>query len=105
MSGSVREGLQSIIRDHFKIHDPIEDKTLIYHDLWIAGDDAGELLEEIHAKFGTSFKGLDFHSYFPDDLDATCYWIGSWFGLKDKRKSLSFGHLARVIEAGSWFEE
>jgi len=102
---SVRDGVLNIIRDYFKINDPINDETLIYHDLGIAGDDAGELLDEINAKFGAMFPGFDFHTYVPDDVDAFCYHIGKLFGIRDKRKGISFGHLVQVIEAGHWFEE
>jgi hypothetical protein len=76
----------------------------IYHDLGIAGDDAGEFLDEIAKKFGTSFRTLNFDAYFPNDIDAFCYHIASIFGFRDtKRVPVSLDHIFAVIDRGEWF--
>jgi hypothetical protein len=71
----------------------------INFDLRIGGDDADELIDEIHKTFGTSFKGLDLGKFFPDEgIDSVFR-----FGLKGKQP-ISVRHLLMVIEAGAWFE-
>jgi hypothetical protein len=44
--------------------------TRLFHDLSIAGDDAGEFVDEVVETFGTSFEGFPFDQYFPDESEA-----------------------------------
>ncbi len=84
----------------------IDGSTRIYHDLHIAGDDAGELLDEIAKRFGVSFEGLDFHRYFPNESDAFFYFLARRFlGYRDRRHApLTVGHLTVVAQRGAWFD-
>ena len=76
----------------------------IYHDLGIGGDDAGEFLDEIAGKFGTSFQTMSFDAYFPNEVDAFYYHIARAFGFRDtKRVPVSLDHLFAVIDRGEWF--
>lgn len=97
--------LEKLVQRIIGTKKPIRDADLIYHDLGIGGDDAGELLDDIHEKFKTSFEGLSFHQYFPNELDAFLLHIARLFGHKGKRyKPLSMGHLKDVIRKGKWFD-
>jgi hypothetical protein len=40
-------------------------QTRLFHDLGISGDDAAELLNDVHQKFGTSFAEFPFVDFFP----------------------------------------
>jgi hypothetical protein len=84
----------------------ISESTLIYDDLGIAGEDAIELLEEIHSRFWTRYDGASFDEYFPNETDAFIEHLARvFFGWRDKkRKKLTVGHLLDVIQRGSWFE-
>jgi hypothetical protein len=83
--------------------EPISMSAAIFHDLGIAGDDAHELLKDVTARFGTSFAGLDFHSYFPEFEAFVWHWA-SRLGFRPKHKVLTVAHLVAAIERGSWFE-
>jgi hypothetical protein len=80
---------------------PIISGTSLYPDLRIYGDDAYEILVEMHQKFGTDFSEFAFAQYFP--LEGG---LGPWFQrLCGKSwKPLTVGHLAAVLESGRWFE-
>jgi hypothetical protein len=76
----------------------------LYHDLHIHGDDAGELLEEIHKQYETSFIGFNFNNYFPNEGEALPR-FAKWPGFKDKAvSSLTVAHLASVVRCGHWFD-
>jgi Protein of unknown function (DUF1493) len=83
---------------------PISMSAAIFHDLGIAGDDADELLKDVASRFGTSFAGLDFHAYFPDETEAFVWHWASKLGFRPKHKVLTVAHLVAVVERGSWFE-
>jgi hypothetical protein len=70
----------------------------------VDGDDAGEFLEEIFLRFGTSFEGLHFRSYFVDEPEAIFRHWALKLGFKDKMQPLPVRHLVEVIERGSWFD-
>ena len=82
----------------------ISTSQAIYHDLGIAGDDAGEFLEEIATKFGTSFQTLKFEAYFPNEGEVFWYHIARAFGFRDnKRIPVTLDHIFAVIDRGEWF--
>lgn len=77
----------------------------LYADLAISEGDAAQLLNMVSEKFDTSFVGMDFHSYFPDEPSAL--WHQRWNRLSRRRpgfKSFTFGHLVMVVEQGHWSE-
>jgi hypothetical protein len=82
----------------------IDPAARIFQDLSISGHDAGDLLDRLHREFGTSFAGLDFEAYFPDEGDGMLYALLfnrlGWF----KKKSMTVEHLIAVVAAGKWFE-
>jgi hypothetical protein len=83
----------------------IVNSTRLYHDLFIAGDDATELIDKIHDVFGTAFEKFVFDRFFPDEETAMYYMWSARLGYKGKRwVELTFGHLVSVVENGQWFE-
>ena len=85
---------------------PISEGTLIYHDLSISGDDAWDMLNEIHRQFGTSFNKFEFDAYFPNETESLWAHIGrKLLGHRsNRRKELPVGHLLDVIQQGLWYE-
>lgn len=84
---------------------PVSEATLIFHDLTIGGDDAAELIEEVHARYGTRFEGFKYETYFPNEVEDFWEYVGSLFGFKrTERKHFWVGHLIDVIQKGAWFE-
>lgn len=82
----------------------IEDETRIYHDLFVAGDDAIELFERVHKEFGTDFTGLHFPEYFPNETDSIFYYWFRFLGLRGNFKELTVSHLVNVVDAGHWYQ-
>lgn len=81
--------------------------TAIYHDLWLAGDDAGDLLDEIRSRFGADFRELWFPTYFPSECwEAFSEHLLKLIGLPKMApwKRLTVGHLIDVVQRGVWFE-
>lgn len=79
--------------------------TSIYGDLSIGGDDAAELIEGIHARFGTRFDGFKYEVFFPNETEALGAHFARLLGFKNKKgKPLLVGHLVDVIQKGAWFE-
>jgi len=83
----------------------IRDDTRLYHDLYISGDDATELLAEINKAFGTRFDDLDFDAYFPNETEGTWPWgptrLAGW---DEPKRRFTFRHLLEVVERGVWFQ-
>jgi Protein of unknown function (DUF1493) len=104
MTSSKREAVREIVLEFASREDSVEDSTRLVQDLRIGGDDAWELLEKIHARFGTSFKDIDFDAFFPDEGEMFGYGIATFFGWKDRRKKITFGHLVKIVDGGKWFE-
>ncbi len=76
----------------------------LYHDLHLYGDDAGELLDEVHKRYSTSFAGFEFGTYFPNETEALPR-ISKVSGLRDRKfGSFTVGHLMNVVRSGSWVE-
>ena len=76
----------------------------LYHDLDLRSDDAGEMFDEIHATFGTRFDEMDWHAYFPADMDGIGEKCAVRLGFPPQCKPLPFKHLLDVILAGAWFD-
>lgn len=74
------------------------------HDLGITGDDAAELIDNIHHQFGTRFEGFVFRNYFSDEPDLITSWLERIFKSLIREKPLTVRHLAKVVEAGAWFD-
>jgi hypothetical protein len=83
---------------------PVPVTAAIWHDLYIGGDDAYELLDEVAKRFGTSFVGFDFPAYFPNETEALSAFWRARFGFPRKFKRLTIDHLIAVIRRGEWFE-
>jgi hypothetical protein len=106
MLKSARDALRGMLL-HF-VGGPVSrfgDETRLFHDLRVYGDDAYELLQQIHDAFGTSFRDLDFCAYFPNETEGGwTYRIDAFFRPSYRKKPLTLGHLVAVIEHGQWFE-
>ncbi len=62
------------------------------------------LFEEIHARFGTRFDEMDWHAYFPADMDAVGERCAVRLGFPPiPCKPLPLKHLLDVVMAGVWF--
>jgi hypothetical protein len=87
-------------------HKQVPRSAAIYHDLRIAGDDAWELFEMIADRFGTSFTGFDWPTYFPNETQmGPIWWLAERLGHHEtKWHRLTIGHMLAVIERGAWFE-
>jgi len=100
----IRKSLDPLLSEISGIRGPLPDDCLILQNLGIGGDDADEMLEEIHSRFGTGFEGFAFTTYFPSEHEvAGERWLRR-LGFQDSRKPLSVGHLVDVIQRGAWFE-
>ena len=83
----------------------VSEQTSVYGDLSIAGDDAIELIEWIHSKFGTKFDGFRFDEYFRNETDAFAEHLARLVGFKRNiRRPLFVSHLVDVIDSGAWFD-
>lgn len=96
--------LVKLIRSIIRSSEEIADKTRLYHDLYISGDDAVELIEGINATFGTKFEGFEFAKYFPDETEGLVLKIVEFFGYKVRQSELSVHHMREVISKGQWFD-
>ncbi|MBV7255375.1 DUF1493 family protein [Pacificimonas sp. WHA3] len=45
----------------------LQSRAALVHDLGVTGDDAGELLEAIHDRFGTDFSNLNWTDFFHNE--------------------------------------
>lgn len=97
------EALKTVLRP-FVGKESVSDDDRVLQDLGIAGDDAEELLDAIHKKFGTRFEDLRFSTYFPDDHEANGEGWLRRLGFEDPRRPLTVGHLLDVIMRGAWFD-
>lgn len=103
--GAIERALIPMIQKFSDGRKPVPLSAAIYHDLRIAGDDAGELLDDIVKKFATSFRGMHFPSYFPIETEVFGYHWANIFGFSDnKRPRLTVAHMIAVIERGKWFD-
>ena len=96
--------LVSILRDISRYRGPIDEQTRVWHDLYLSGDDAYEMLETIQKRFGTSFLSMDFNRYFPGETEGFFYMWAERFGMKSKFRPLSLGHLIAVVRARQWYD-
>lgn len=80
----------------------VDRTTRLFHDLHLAGDNAAEALEDIHAEFGTDFSGLDFSDYFPDETEAMGAHLALMLGFRSKKKALTVQNLIDAVGRGSW---
>ncbi len=103
MTDATAETLKAIIRKFVGNRRAIESSTRLWHDLRISGDDADELLEDIHRQFGTNFFDFDIEPYFPDELEGLYGPVTEWLH-PGRWKAFTFGHLVQVVKAGKWFE-
>ena len=83
---------------------PVLMASSLYHDLGITGDHAREIMIDVAKRYGTSFKGFKFPSYFPKENEPVWNKLARKVGAKRKLKRFTVRHLASVIERGSWFE-
>ena len=90
-----------LVRERSVYRGEITREHALYHDLRVYGDDAYEIIADLHSKFGTTFEGFGFTTYFPTEG-----LFGDFFAwrLRDKRPQLTIGHLIAVVERGHWFE-
>lgn len=74
-------------------------------DCRITGDDAWELFEAIHDKFGTDFSGFEFDQYFCEEGEGLFSLLVN--RSRDKHRKafpVTIGHIFKVVESGKWFK-
>jgi len=79
--------------------------TRLREDLRIDGDDWDEVVLAITDRWQTDLSGFNFYDYFSEEpqIHAFYIWIKNrWNG--KHLKTLTVGHLAAVVDQGSWFE-
>ena len=95
----VQDRLIAIIRKLCGRRPTITLDPRVNFDLTIEGDDASDLLDEIHREFGTSFQGMDERKFFKDEgfeIQLRFWRMG--------KLPLTVRHLLQVVEKGVWFE-
>jgi len=75
----------------------------LYHDMGLSGDDAGEFLDAVHARFSTRFEGSEFETYSPNEGEGLPRFFRK-LGFDDHKKPFTFSHLVKIVEAGQWSE-
>jgi len=104
-SSSTEDEIEALVRHVSGSKHRLSSEIELYHDLSIAGDDAGNLLDTISIKYGTSFESFEFSAHFPNETEAAFLWVKKCLGFRDKRRrSFSLGHLVAVVMRGVWFE-
>lgn len=100
----VRDVVIAMVREFAGRRAHLSEETRLFHDLSISGDDAGDLLDNVHKRFGTDFSEMDFDEFFPNETEGIFYRRGRflWFG-RTKRES-SLGHLLKVVNEGRWLD-
>ena len=105
-SGIVETKLNELIQHIAGGRRALAPSTAIYHDLFIGGDDAFELLETIARDFEVSFEEFCFTTYFPNETEMgpISYWMHKLGLFASTRPRLTIEHLLQVIYRKSWFE-
>lgn len=103
MADSIEAGVLEEI-DKFVSIKSLRLEQRLYHDLYITGEDAGELLDNIHHRFKTRFDDLDFQKFFSDEQDLLTCLIEKWFPSLIREPPLTIKHLVDVVRAGRWFD-
>ena len=93
-----------LIRELAGHHGQINDKTRLFHDLSISGDDAADFFDRVHKRFGTSFSGMNFEEFFPNETEGIFYRRGRFLGFGRPKREFSIGHLLEIIKQGRWLE-
>jgi hypothetical protein len=100
----IRDVIMAMIRELAGHRDQLTDRTRLFHDLSISGDDAGDLFSLVHKRFGTSFSGMNFEEFFPNETEGIFYRRGRFLGFGRPKRELSIGHLLAIIKQGHWVE-
>jgi hypothetical protein len=101
---TIRRDLIGLLEQWTGRRHPVVPDTALYHDLGITGDHAREIMFDIAKRYGTSFKGFKFVSYFPKESEPVWNKLARRIGVRRKLKRLTVRHLVAVIVYKSWFE-
>jgi hypothetical protein len=101
---SNEDRLKRIVRRYRIAREPIQGDMRLFHDLLITGDDAYELMVNIHKTFDTKFDEFPFEGYFPNQGEGLPGKLMKMKWYQRKWKELTFGHLLHVIEIGYWVQ-
>lgn len=101
--------LDNILRKISGSRNLIEDKTRLYHDLKISGDDVTDLIREIRQVFGVSLQELDSPRYFPDEGTVICWWLISFMTNRtplnpSNYEEISVERICAAIENGGFVD-
>ena len=83
---------------------PITEKTELYYDLHLSGDDIDRFFEWVYESWDVDFTGLDLSQYSPGEPGSLINDIARLLG-KRLYKSLPLSRVLNAIEKGRWQEE
>ncbi|MFC7526845.1 DUF1493 family protein [Parapedobacter sp. GCM10030251] len=94
--------LRGLIESYNPLKGAISNRTRLYHDLNIYGDDADELLSRFSELYGVDLSKFRFNDYFPNEGDWILPSILRLITLKPSKtyKELTVENLEKAIEAG-----
>lgn len=98
----MENGLRELVELYNPLNVTIDDRTRLYHDLNIYGDDAAELLSKISDLYKIDLSDFHFEEYFPNEGDWVFPFILRLITLRPKKiyKELTVGKLEKAIKAG-----
>ncbi|MBB5771946.1 hypothetical protein HNP47_001950 [Brevundimonas vesicularis] len=105
-SDAVRDHVIRALKSVTLCDDEITDRTELYYDLGLYGEDLAEAIDAVREPFGTDFSPMDLRHYGPNE-------VGHNFGLNFVRefrewrgqrtyRSLTVASLIAAVQAGSW---
>ena len=105
MNQATKQELEAIFLKQARLRpEELFPNSRLEQDCGVTGDDAWELLEAIHAKFGTDLTSLDFELYFHGEAEGL---LSRLLNRSREKHRLAFpvtvGHLFQVVEKGEWF--
>lgn len=86
--------------------DAITEKTELYYDLGLAGEDLSDAIDSIREPFGTDFSLMDLRHYAPNEVTNN-FGLNLFRAFREWRgertyRSLTVGSLIAAVQAGSW---
>lgn len=67
-------------------------------------EDLGDFFQALQTRYGTRWDGLDYGTYFIDGYNETVWnYVRRLCGIYPT-KPLTLGHLADVVQRGTWFD-
>ena len=105
MNPTTKQKLEAIFIEQTGLKaDELFPDSRLEQDCGVTGDDAWELLEAIHDKFGTDFTELEFSQHFYQEGEV--FFSSLCNPAREKHRKafpVTIGHIFRIVESGKWF--